>query len=108
LEFIDILWNWYFAKEFNEILRQHKNGESITIGNFEISPEGITKKPDVFNSSIFIAFGDMKLIKRYDHLSINSTANRKVHFKINYLKDWNWAFIGKLLHAILAEAIENN
>lgn len=94
-EVIDVLMDYFFIDPWNQILERWADGETWSIGKYEMGPEGITKSYS--DRAVFIAFDDMKALNRYDHVLINSISDHKKFMKLDFRQDWNWPLVNKML-----------
>lgn len=95
-QIVDVIWNNYFAEPFGNLLRDWENGQTISVGKYDIDSYGITRKVGV--RGINMSFEEMELLPRFDHLLVNSKVNSNKYLKLIYLDDWNWPLINDILY----------
>lgn len=91
----DAIWDTYFESPFAELIEKWESGETLEVSKFLIDQKGLSKK--VGPRNVTIAFDEMTLFPRFDHLLINSSTQSDKFMKIHYLDHWNWPLVSQII-----------
>ncbi|WPO79115.1 hypothetical protein [Flavobacterium sp. KACC 22761] len=108
---INAVWDLYFAKQVDSFVKEFEAGESFTIGEVNINPEGviISISKLLKQEKKLIPWSDVALRKYSSYISIYSKENA-LDFNRGYSfkKDWNTFVLYNVIKNILDNKKTNN